>query len=180
MAPPSAMTRHRISDRQGLELAVNLPELQESLELWVLPSQHNTHSIALLQTRLGAPSRQPERVATLHLASWILRHYNWPCADQRLQQSPIMGPKRNKATGRSSLGVSTPKTPTPAHEDSMDIDTPQAADTPRAADTPSAAKPNAPTTAELLGDLWTDDQTASLYKGIIRWKPAGACANDQL
>lgn len=88
-----------------------------------------------------------------------------------------MGPKRSKATGRSSLGVSTPKTPTPAHEDSMDIDTPQPADTPRAADTPSTTKPNLLTAAELLDDLWTDDQTASLYKGIIRWKPAGAHAD---
>ncbi|KAF7539027.1 hypothetical protein G7054_g2419 [Neopestalotiopsis clavispora] len=84
-----------------------------------------------------------------------------------------MGPKRNKATGRTSLGVGTPKTPTPAHEDSMDIDTPQPADTPRATETPSAARPNQPSAAELLADVWTDDQTASLYKGIIRWKPAG-------
>ncbi|KAM0809892.1 putative CT20 family protein [Seiridium cardinale] len=83
-----------------------------------------------------------------------------------------MPPKRNKVTGRTSLGVSTPKTPTPAHEDSMDIDTPQA-DTPRAADTPSAARPNQPSAIELLTDVWTDDQTASLYKGIIRWKPSG-------
>ncbi|KAI4602356.1 hypothetical protein KJ359_009597 [Pestalotiopsis sp. 9143b] len=84
-----------------------------------------------------------------------------------------MGPKRNKGTGRTSLGVGTPKTPTPAHEDSMDIDTPQPADTPRATETPSAGRPNQASATELLADVWTDDQTASLYKGIIRWKPAG-------
>ncbi|KAI1877276.1 uncharacterized protein JN550_001348 [Neoarthrinium moseri] len=82
-----------------------------------------------------------------------------------------MPPKRKAA--RASLGVSTPKTPTPMHEDSMDIDTPQASDTPRAADTPTVGKPNQPSAEELLGNIWTDDQESSLYKGIIRWKPAG-------
>ncbi|RYP06005.1 hypothetical protein DL765_009653 [Monosporascus sp. GIB2] len=92
-----------------------------------------------------------------------------------------MPPKRK---ARSSLAsASTPKTPTPLREeDSMDIDTPQAADTPRAAGTPATPgasttaasnKHNYPPDSEILGNLWTADQESSLFKAIIRWKPTG-------
>lgn len=86
-----------------------------------------------------------------------------------------MPPKRKGA--RASLGVSTPKTPTPAHDDSMDIDTPHTIDTPRAAGTPTATSSSQLAPAELLMDPWTDDQIASLFKGIIRWKPNGRHPN---
>ncbi|KAI0132764.1 chromatin modification-related protein EAF7-domain-containing protein [Xylariales sp. AK1849] len=83
-----------------------------------------------------------------------------------------MPPKR-KAKG-SLAGVGTPKTPTPLRDDdAMDVDTPQPSDTPRAAGTPTAGKPSQPPASELLSNVWTDDQEASLFKGIIRWKPAG-------
>ncbi|KAI1205711.1 CT20-domain-containing protein [Annulohypoxylon truncatum] len=85
-----------------------------------------------------------------------------------------MPPKR-KSKANSLAEVSTPKaSSTPARdEDAMDIDTPQAADTPRAADTPTASKPNLPPPSEILNNLWTDDQEASLFKAVIRWKPSG-------
>ncbi|RYP72224.1 hypothetical protein DL771_004354 [Monosporascus sp. 5C6A] len=92
-----------------------------------------------------------------------------------------MAPKR-KARG-SLANASTPKTPTPLRdEDSMDIDTPQAADTPRAAGTPATPgatttaasnKHNYPPDSEILNNLWTADQESSLFKAIIRWKPTG-------
>ena len=85
-----------------------------------------------------------------------------------------MPPKRK---ARSSLAsVSTPKTPTPLRdEDSVDVDTPQAACTPAtpAATTTSNNKHNYPPDAEVLGNLWTADQESSLFKAIIRWKPTG-------
>ncbi|KAI1297971.1 chromatin modification-related protein EAF7-domain-containing protein [Xylaria venustula] len=83
-----------------------------------------------------------------------------------------MPPKRKS---KALTEVSTPKaSATPAHdEDAMDVDTPKASETPRAADTPVAAKPNHPPESEVLGDLWTEDQTSSLFKAIIRWKPSG-------
>jgi hypothetical protein len=49
----------------------------------------------------------------------------------------------------------------------MDVDTPQAADTPVAT---IAAKSSA---VDLQNIVWTDDQEASLFKAVIRWKPAG-------
>ncbi|KAI1496656.1 chromatin modification-related protein EAF7-domain-containing protein [Biscogniauxia marginata] len=82
-----------------------------------------------------------------------------------------MPPKRKSKAAE----VSTPKasaTPT-RHDDSMDVDTPQASETPRAADTPTTSKPSHPPASEILDNLWTEDQMASLFKAIIRWKPSG-------
>ncbi|KAI8628264.1 CT20-domain-containing protein [Xylariaceae sp. FL1651] len=83
-----------------------------------------------------------------------------------------MPPKRKS---KALAEVSTPKasaTPT-QDEDAMDVDTPKASETPRAADTPTALKPNQPLESEILSNLWTEDQTSSLFKAIIRWKPSG-------
>jgi DASH complex subunit ASK1 len=49
----------------------------------------------------------------------------------------------------------------------MDIDTPKEAED-RAS---TADKQDGEDT--LTSELWTDDQLASLFKGVIRWKPAG-------
>ncbi|PHH84030.1 hypothetical protein CDD83_2614 [Cordyceps sp. RAO-2017] len=56
-------------------------------------------------------------------------------------------------------------------DDDMDVDTPRASATPAAASslTRSAARASA-----VKNERWTDDQIASLFKGVIRWKPAGA------
>ncbi|KAI8285591.1 hypothetical protein K4K60_001125 [Colletotrichum sp. SAR11_57] len=73
-------------------------------------------------------------------------------------------PPKKKA--RSS--VSAVATPTPARDDdAMDVDTPTA-------DTPTAAAPVVkPSADEWPNNHWTDDQLSSLFKGVIRWKPAG-------
>ncbi|KAK3190441.1 hypothetical protein K4F52_003462 [Lecanicillium sp. MT-2017a] len=67
-------------------------------------------------------------------------------------------PPRKRARGNATAAS------TPAREDdAMDVDTPQAG-------TPSAEpKEDVPG----YNDMWTDDQVASLFKGVIRWKPAG-------
>lgn len=72
-------------------------------------------------------------------------------------------PPRKKARGSHAQ----PATPSGAKDDNaMDIDTPQAQE---------AADEAAAKAAEALkyNDSWTDDQIASLFKGVIRWKPAG-------
>ncbi|KAI1825916.1 CT20-domain-containing protein [Xylaria intraflava] len=82
-----------------------------------------------------------------------------------------MAPKRKS---KPHAEVSTPRASGAAQdEDAMDIDTPKASETPRTVDTPAAIKQNLPSEAEILGDLWTEDQTSSLFKAIIRWKPSG-------
>ncbi|KAH7328153.1 chromatin modification-related protein EAF7-domain-containing protein [Stachybotrys elegans] len=71
-------------------------------------------------------------------------------------------PPRKRARG----GAQAAATPTQTRDDdAMDVDTPQAAETP----TSAAQKNSEPS----QNDLWTDDQIASLFKGVIRWKPAG-------
>lgn len=67
-------------------------------------------------------------------------------------------PPRKKTKG----SVRAPSTPA-ADEDAMAVDTPQA-DT-----TGAKSKP----AYDILKDPWTDEQETSLFKGIIRWKPAG-------
>lgn len=69
-------------------------------------------------------------------------------------------PPKKRARG----GVQAAATPTTSRDDdAMDVDTPQAGGTP-------ADKDGVPAHS----DLWTDDQIASLFKAVIRWKPAGA------
>ena len=70
-------------------------------------------------------------------------------------------PPRKRARA-SAQGATSPTTA--RDEDAMDVDTP-------AADTP--ATPGVKTEADLRNELWTDDQLASLFKGVIHCKPAG-------
>jgi hypothetical protein len=58
--------------------------------------------------------------------------------------------------------VTVQKASTPAQDDdSMAVDTPET-------EVPAKKLGNDP-----LKDPWTDEQEISLFKGIIRWKPAG-------
>lgn len=79
-----------------------------------------------------------------------------------------MPPKRKSKV--SLAEVSTPKaSATPAQDDdAMDVDTPN-----KASETPVVVKPFQPPESEVLGDPWTEDQTSSLFKAVIRWKPSG-------
>lgn len=68
--------------------------------------------------------------------------------------------KRARASGQ---GASSPGTM--RDDEAMDVDTPQADE--------GSASPGTKTEIDLRNELWTDDQVASLFKGVIRWKPAG-------
>ncbi|KAG8422521.1 hypothetical protein J3459_010263 [Metarhizium acridum] len=67
-------------------------------------------------------------------------------------------PPRKRARGQA---VATPSAT--RDDDAMDIDTPAASE---AGDRSKHGAPN-------YNNMWTDDQVASLFKGVIRWKPAG-------
>ncbi|KAK2606078.1 hypothetical protein QQS21_003473 [Conoideocrella luteorostrata] len=70
-------------------------------------------------------------------------------------------PPRKRARGAPA--ASTPATA--RDDDGMDIDTLAVSD----ADARTSGKRGGPN----YNEMWTDDQVASLFKGVIRWKPAG-------
>lgn len=76
-------------------------------------------------------------------------------------------PPRKKARATLVQSASTPSAA--KDDDAMDIDTPQGQG--KSASKAAAAA----AAADVLkhNECWTDDQVASLFKGVIRWKPAG-------
>ncbi|GAB0132716.1 hypothetical protein EsDP_00001144 [Epichloe bromicola] len=70
-------------------------------------------------------------------------------------------PPRKRARGQAA---STPTTEA-RDKNSMDLDTPVASEV--------GAMPSAKRDGPEYNDMWTDDQIASLFKAVIRWKPAG-------
>lgn len=71
-------------------------------------------------------------------------------------------PPRKRGRGRPAF---TPTTQA-RDENSMDLDTPVASEV--------GAMPSAKRDGPEHNDMWTDDQIASLFKAVIRWKPAGS------
>lgn len=82
--------------------------------------------------------------------------------------APAMPPKKKARTG-----ARTAATPTPSVASSMIGE-----DEVHPSSPPKARKSPEKTELEQqaydpLNDLWTDEQETSLFKGLIRWKPAG-------
>lgn len=75
-------------------------------------------------------------------------------------------PSRKRARGQAVVS-------TPAHDDdTMDLD-----DTTQVDDTLNATTADGKSS---YAQLWTDDQVASLFKGVIRWKPAGSSSDSNV
>ena len=76
-----------------------------------------------------------------------------------INHDPVDSKMPPKKKAKAAAAASTPT----ADGDAMAIDTPQ----PQKAEEPQ--KP----AYDILKDPWTDEQETSLFKGIIKWKPAG-------
>jgi hypothetical protein len=116
--------------------------------------------LSVLNTAVLLNASRTTHQLDLILYTPYFKHYY---LSYRPRNCAAMPPKK-----RSRLQVSS--TPTTIREDSaMDIDTPRLSATPGFLS--SAFKPIIPVTP--YDNLWTDDQISSLFKGVIRWKPAG-------
>ncbi|KAG6195938.1 hypothetical protein E4U10_001429 [Claviceps purpurea] len=75
-------------------------------------------------------------------------------------------PPRKRGRGNATF------TPSRARDnEATDADTPTASDV--------GAKPPRNRERSPHNDMWTDDQVASLFKGVIRWKPAGSYTDEK-
>lgn len=72
-------------------------------------------------------------------------------------------PPRKKARGQPAQHA---QPATPRDNDAMDVDSPVVSEV-----VPPASNEQA---ESIYNKMWTDDQVASMFKGIIRWKPAGS------